>query len=66
MKSSIVIGGTRCIGSVITKILRNRGDKTITASRRKNDESDHISFFISNQLRKSKKWFNRLPLEMKR
>jgi 3-oxoacyl-[acyl-carrier protein] reductase len=48
LKTSLVVGGTRGIGSVITNQLRKRGDHVITASRRKSDETNHFSFDISS------------------
>lgn len=49
-KIALVVGGTRGIGSVITKQLIERGDHTYTASRRQLDDPNHISVELPNRL----------------
>ena len=47
--NSLVVGGTRGIGSVIAETLTARGDKVFTASRRELKENDgHISVDLSS------------------
>jgi len=53
-KTSIVTGGTRGIGSVIAGVLRDRGDRVITISRRKMDDENHISADLSSEKQISK------------
>ena len=48
MPTSIVIGGTRGIGSVITSNLIKRGDKVFTVSRRNSSSKNHICCDISS------------------
>jgi 3-oxoacyl-[acyl-carrier protein] reductase len=48
MKTSLIVGGTRGIGSVITERLKDRGDQIFTASRRDNNADNHFSFDISS------------------
>lgn len=48
MSTSIVIGGTRGIGQVITDSLTQRGDVVYTASRRTLQNTNHIDFDISS------------------
>ena len=47
MVTSLIIGGTRGIGLVVSKHLVNRGDKVYTASRRTLEENNHISCDIT-------------------
>ena len=49
IKTSLVIGGTRGIGSVITEVLRARGDHVITLSRKKINDKNHISIDLSSK-----------------
>ena len=46
---SLVTGGTRGIGAEIVAVLRNRGDKVFTISRREGKTSDHISMDLSSK-----------------
>jgi len=46
---SFVTGGTRGIGSEIVSVLRQRGDRVFTLSRRQSDSDDHISVDLSSQ-----------------
>jgi 3-oxoacyl-[acyl-carrier protein] reductase len=48
MKTSLIVGGTKGIGSVITEQLKDRGDQVFTASRRDNETNNHFSFDISS------------------
>ena len=48
-KTSLVTGGTRGIGGVVSEVLRNRGDEVITVSRRKLDDGNHISVDLSSK-----------------
>ena len=41
-KTSLIIGGTKGIGSVISKKLKKRGDKILTLSRSKLKKSNHL------------------------
>ena len=47
IKTSLVTGGTRGIGSVIADVLRDREDHVITVSRRKINDENHISVDLS-------------------
>ena len=47
MVTSLIIGGTRGIGLVVSEHLVNRGDKVYTASRRTLEENNHISCDIT-------------------
>ena len=47
-KISLIIGGTKGIGSVITKTLKKRGDKIITVSRSKLKNTNHISLDLND------------------
>ena len=47
-KISLIIGGTKGIGSVITKTLKKRGDKIITISRSKLKKTNHISLDLND------------------
>jgi len=47
MQTSVIIGGSRGIGSVIAKQLINRGDKVYTVSRSNSKTKNHISCDIS-------------------
>ena len=49
IKTSLVIGGTRGIGSVVSEVLRDRGDQVITLSRRKKNDKNHISVDLSSE-----------------
>jgi NAD(P)-dependent dehydrogenase (short-subunit alcohol dehydrogenase family) len=49
IKTSIVTGGTRGIGSVIADVLCDRGDHVITVSRRKLSDENHISADLSSK-----------------
>ena len=49
IKTSITVGGTRGIGSVVTDVLRDRGDRVITVSRRKLNDENHISADLSSR-----------------
>jgi NAD(P)-dependent dehydrogenase (short-subunit alcohol dehydrogenase family) len=48
-KLSIIFGGTKGIGSVISKSLKIRGDKVITISRCKKKSPDHITADIQSE-----------------
>ena len=48
-KISLVTGGTRGVGSVIADVLRNRGDRVITVSRRTLNDENHISADLSSK-----------------
>jgi NAD(P)-dependent dehydrogenase (short-subunit alcohol dehydrogenase family) len=60
IKTSLVTGGTRGIGSEIADVLRNRGDEVITVSRGKLDDKNHISTDLS-----SKKQINEMSKRIK-
>ena len=47
MVTSLIIGGTRGIGLVVSEHLLNRGDQVYTASRRTLEENNHISCDIT-------------------
>lgn len=47
MVTSLIIGGTRGIGLVVSEHLVNRGDNVYTASRRTLEENNHISCDIT-------------------
>ena len=49
IKTSLVTGGTRGIGSVVSEVLRDRGDQVITLSRRKKNDKNHISVDLSSE-----------------
>lgn len=48
-KSTLIIGGTRGIGSVIKEALGRRGDEVYTASRREADDANHFKIDIPNE-----------------
>jgi 3-oxoacyl-[acyl-carrier protein] reductase len=48
MTNTLVIGGTRGIGKVISEHLEIRGDTVYTASRTKYDKINHIEFDVKN------------------
>ena len=48
-KTSLVTGGTRGIGSVISEVLRDRGDWVITVSRREINDENHFSVDLSSK-----------------
>ena len=49
IKTSLVIGGTRGIGSVVSEVLRDRGDQVFTLSRREKNDKNHISIDLSSE-----------------
>ena len=49
IKNSLVTGGTKGIGSVITEVLRDRGDRVITISRGEINDENHISVDLSSK-----------------
>ena len=49
MSTSVIVGGTRGIGSVVSGVLRDRGDRVITLSRRKKNDENHISVDLSSE-----------------
>lgn len=49
INNSLVTGGTKGIGSVITEVLRDRGDHVITISRGKINDENHISVDLSSE-----------------
>ena len=49
IKTSLVIGGTHGIGSVVSEVLRDRGDRVITLSRREKSDENHISVDLSSE-----------------
>ena len=49
-KTSIVIGGTKGIGSVISKSLKKRGDLTFIISRNKLDNKNFFKCDINSNL----------------
>ena len=49
IKTSLITGGTRGIGGVIADVLRDRGDRVITVSRRKLNDENHISADLSSR-----------------
>ncbi len=51
-KTSLIVGGTKGIGSVITKRLLQRGDKIFTLSRLKSKKSNHINCDLSLEIDK--------------
>ncbi len=61
-KTSIVFGGSRGIGSVISKVLKKRGDKLYVVSRRGNNFSNTVNIDLLDEediRQKLKKLFNR-------
>lgn len=48
-KLSIIFGGTKGIGSVITQHLKTRGDNVITVSRSKKNIKNHFAIDIQNE-----------------
>ena len=61
-KTSIVFGGSKGIGSVISKVLKKRGDKLYVVSRRGNNFSNSVSIDLLDEediRQKLKKLFNR-------
>ena len=61
-KTSIVFGGSRGIGSVISKILKKRGDKLYVVSRRGNNFSNNVNIDLLDEediRQKLKELFNR-------
>ena len=48
-KTSIVFGGSRGIGSVISKVLKKRGDKLYVVSRRGNNLSNNLKIDLLNE-----------------
>ena len=54
IKTSLVTGGTRGIGSVIAEVLRDRGDHVITLSRGEINDENHISVDLSSEKQISK------------
>lgn len=48
INNSLVTGGTRGIGSVIVEVLRDRGDRVITVSRRQMNDENHVSMDLSS------------------
>ena len=46
---TIVFGGTRGIGKIISKTLSERGDLLITASRANLDKKSHLSIDLSSK-----------------
>tara|TARA_Y100000590_G_scaffold460725_1_gene620732 strand:- start:1708 stop:2418 length:711 start_codon:yes stop_codon:yes gene_type:complete len=53
-KTSLITGGTRGIGSIITEVLNERGDHVITLSRRAENHPNHFSVDISSKKQLSK------------
>lgn len=51
---SIIIGGTKGIGKIITKTLSKRGDYIITASRKNSSQKNHLSIDLSDGKKKIK------------
>ena len=61
-KTSIVFGGSKGIGSVISKVLKKRGDKLYVVSRRGNNFSNNVNIDLLDEediRQKLKKLFNR-------
>ena len=54
IKTSLVTGGTRGIGSEISEVLRDRGDWVITVSRREINDENHFSVDLSSKKQLSK------------
>ena len=50
VKTSILVGGTKGIGSVIAKKLLDRGDKLFVISRTKKNKSNYIQCDISSSI----------------
>ena len=48
INNSLVTGGTKGIGSVITEVLRDRGDRVITISRGKMNDENHVEMDLSS------------------
>ena len=48
VNNSLVTGGTRGIGSVVTEVLRDRGDRVITISRGKMNDENHVEMDLSS------------------
>ena len=46
---SIIFGGTKGIGKVISKTLSKRGDSVITASRKISKKKSHLSIDLSSE-----------------
>jgi len=46
---SLVIGGTKGIGSTIASVLQDRGDQIYTLSRRRNENKNHISVDLGSK-----------------
>lgn len=49
-KTTLIIGGTRGIGSVIKEVFTGRGDQVYTASRRELSDANHIKVNLPNQI----------------
>ena len=47
-KNSLIIGGSKGIGSIISKYLRKRGDKIYTISRNSSENKKNIKLDLSN------------------
>ena len=49
INSSLITGGTRGIGGCIAKVLKERGDRVITVSRKKMNDENHISMDLASK-----------------